>query len=205
MTESTMTHNLPNRITIARIGLIFIVILLASIDDKFSPAVGHTIRVTAFFLAIFAGLTDLLDGYIARKYHLISDFGKLMDPLADKIFVVSVFVMLVDAKVEIGGKFVAILPGWVVVVVLAREFLVTGLRMLAVNKGEVIPSDMYGKAKTVAQMLCLIIGGLIWIDWLPLAKFHLLWSIAIWLLAAYTVLSGGIYFVRHRYLYLAET
>ena len=185
--------------------MIFVVVLLANINDKF-PTYDHTIRVVAFFLAVLAGTTDLLDGYIARKYNLISDFGALMDPLADKVFVAAVFVMLVDAKVTMpDGAVVSILPGWVVVVVLAREFLVTGLRLLAVNKGEVISADIYGKVKTCAQMLCLVVGGLIWIEWLPLQKFHLLWSISIWVLAAYTVLSGAIYFVRHRYLYLDQT
>ncbi len=206
MSNASMTHNLPNRLTIARIGMIFVVLFLANIDDKFNQPTGHIIRVAAFCLAVLAGLTDFLDGYLARKYNLISDFGKLMDPLADKVFVATAFIILVDAKVELtDGRFVSILPGWVVVVVLAREFLVTGLRLLAANKGEVIPSDMYGKVKTVAQMACLGVGGLIWIDVLPLAKFHLLWSITIWVLAAYTVLSGAIYFVRHRYLYLDQT
>ena len=135
--------NLPNQLTVGRIVLVFVALVIATIEYKFDPAVGYVMRVTACVIALVAGLTDLLDGYIARKYNLVSNFGRLMDPLADKIFVTTCLITFVDAKIpgHIYPGAMSILPGWVVVVILAREFLVTGLRTLAASKGEVISAD----------------------------------------------------------------
>ncbi len=187
--------NLPNQLTVVRIIMIFIFLIICNVDDKLPEAIQHTWRVSGFIFVIIAGLTDLLDGYIARKYDLVTDFGKLMDPLADKIFIAATFIMLVDKN---------LLPGWVAVVVLSREFLVTGLRLLAVNKGEVIAADITGKIKTSLQMIFLIIGGCVWVGWLSMAQIRPLWVSATWIVVIVTLWSGISYFINHRHLYLTK-
>ncbi|MDR0424274.1 MAG: CDP-diacylglycerol--glycerol-3-phosphate 3-phosphatidyltransferase [Clostridiales Family XIII bacterium] len=129
--------NLPNQLTMLRIALVpvFIVVLMS----------GHYYSSAAIFAA--ASITDALDGYIARKYDLISNFGKLMDPLADKLLVVSALVCLV----ELGD-----IPAWIVIVILAREFAITGLRSVAASSGAVIAAGFSGKLKTVFQMIAII-------------------------------------------------
>ncbi|MBO5723768.1 MAG: CDP-diacylglycerol--glycerol-3-phosphate 3-phosphatidyltransferase, partial [Lentisphaeria bacterium] len=139
-----LSRNLPNQLTISRIIMIMIFVALANIDAskinfvEISPAVSYWCHVVAYVIAILAGITDFLDGKIARAYHFESDFGRLMDPLADKIFVASAFIMLSDYR---------IIPAWIVVVILAREFLITGLRQLALSDGVVIAADNSGKIK----------------------------------------------------------
>jgi len=205
--------NLPNKITVTRIILVFVVLIMANAYDKFLlpdgglSHVGHTLQLACVILTIIAGLTDLLDGYIARKYNMVSDFGKLMDPLADKIFATTIFLVFVDKVVVNPATHhpQSMLPGWVVVVVLSREFLVTGLRSLAAGKGEIISADVFGKAKTASQMAFFAFGGFIWMEWLPLAgAAKLLWGAAMWLVAGITVLSGLTYFIKYRHLYLAD-
>jgi CDP-diacylglycerol--glycerol-3-phosphate 3-phosphatidyltransferase len=102
----------------------------------------------AFGIFIFASLTDWLDGYIARKYNLITDLGKIMDPLADKILVISALVIFVKLDY---------IPSWMSIVVIAREFLISGIRTIAAAKGEVIPAGMLGKYKTTTQMIVIMI------------------------------------------------
>jgi len=189
--------NLPNKVTLARIGLIFIFLIICNLDEFIGdPGRRQQFRALGLGFAILAGLTDLLDGWLARRYHVESDFGKLMDPLADKIFMTTAFIMLV-------GK--GLLPGWVAVAVLSREFLVTGLRLLATNKGEVIPADRTGKLKTFLQMMFLIFGGILWVGWVPLSEVRLEWMVAYWIIVTITVYSGFNYFIRFRHLYWAST
>ena len=202
---------LPNRITISRIVMIFIFVILANIDSSkinfvnISANLSWSCHVAAYILAIVAGFTDILDGWLARKYNLVSDFGALMDPLADKIFVVATFIMLVDY---------GFMPAWMVVVVLSREFLVTGLRLLAVQKGQVISADKWGKLKTALQMLMLLIAGA---SWIKLFGFDLkhgqiesiplwnIWYIFLLLIVAMTVASGIGYFAKNTHLYKEST
>jgi len=193
--------NLPNKITISRIVMVFIFLVICNVDELMNnnPSLQTTWRIIGFIFIILASLTDILDGYIARKYDMVTDFGKLMDPLADKIFMATAFVMLVDKQ---------ILPGWIAVVIISREFMVTGLRLLAANKGEVIAADITGKIKTLVQMVFLGVGGSIWIGWLDkdvwMNKSH--WEGIIWIVfyscvTLITVYSGISYFVRHKNLY----
>ena len=98
---------------------------------------------------VIASLTDFFDGYIARKYNLITDFGKIMDPLADKILVISALVLFVQLEY---------IPGWMSIVVLAREFLISGIRILVAAKGEIIAAGNLGKYKTTSQMLVVVIA-----------------------------------------------
>lgn len=195
--------NLPNKITVTRIFLVFIILILANIYYKFPEPFAYMIQIIAVALTIIAAFTDLIDGYLARKYGLVSDFGKLIDPLADKIFVMTIFIIFVDTVNPISH--LPMLPGWVVIVVLTREFLVTGLRSLALHKGEVIAADKYGKIKTTVQMIFFAFGGFIWLNLLPLQGIVLvIWIFAMLLVAVVTVLSGLNYFIKYRHLYLNE-
>ncbi len=186
--------NLPNKITISRIIMVFIFLIICNVDELIKDVTLKTTwKIVGFVFIILAGATDILDGYVARKYNLVTDFGKLMDPLADKIFMATAFVMLVDKQ---------ILPGWIAVVILSREFMVTGLRLLAANKGEIIAADSTGKIKTFVQMIFLVFGGSMWIGWInPVNSKSILWIIFYSCVMIITVYSGVAYFVKHKTLY----
>lgn len=128
--------NLPNRLTLARFFLTLGFVTMLSGDWRF----GHTAALVLFVVAV---VTDYADGAIARRYGLVTDFGKLMDPLVDKIMMAGAFICLVP-----GG----IIPAWAVVVIISREFLITGLRLLAASKGIVLPAEAIGKHKTGWQI-----------------------------------------------------
>ena len=132
--------NLPNQLTCARFVLTIIFVVILSTRWHFA-------NTTGLVLFILAGITDYLDGAIARARGLITDFGKLMDPLADKIMMASAFILLVPE-----GAF----PAWVAVAIISREFAITGLRLLAANKGVVLPSESLGKHKTVWQIVAVV-------------------------------------------------
>lgn len=136
--------NLPNKLTIFRVILIpfFIVFLLVPITP-----VDEWIALVIF---IIASLTDLLDGKIARKYNLVTNFGKFMDPLADKLLVCSALICLIELDR---------LPSWMVIVIIAREFIISGFRLVASDNGVVIAASYFGKLKTTFQMIavCLLI------------------------------------------------
>ena len=198
--------NIPNILTVSRIVAITIFVVLASLADysyfKSRDSV-TTLRLIAYILAILAAVTDLADGYIARRYNAISDFGALMDPLADKIFVTGCMLMAVEYR---------LMPAWIAIAVLCREFMVTGLRTLAAKKQVVISADRWGKLKTASQMVMLGISGAAWVidggaEYLQTARWFgiRLWYIWIGYLVAIvlvTVLSGLNYFIRYRKLFL---
>ena len=160
--------NLPNKLTVGRMLAVpfFIVALM----------LGHYYISAVIF--VIAALTDMLDGYIARKYGLVTDFGKIMDPLADKLLVMSALVCLV----ELGD-----VRAWLVIVILAREFTVTGLRIAAAAEGVVVAADVTGKIKTVLQMIA-ITALLLHIPY----AFIILWAAVIM-----TVVSGVEYIVKN--------
>ena len=139
--------NLPNKLTIARVIMIpfFLVFLMT---DFFEAA-----RYVALSIFIIASLTDMLDGKIARKYNLVTNFGKFMDPLADKLLVCS-------AMIAFTGM--GIMPAWIVIIIIAREFIISGFRLIAAEKNVVIAAGMSGKIKTTVQMImcCLLIARL---------------------------------------------
>jgi CDP-diacylglycerol--glycerol-3-phosphate 3-phosphatidyltransferase len=194
--------NFPNALTLARIVLIFVFIILAANADgpieTFNSS--QILRITAYIVAVIAALTDLADGYLARRWNQITDFGKLMDPLADKIFVAGIMLIMVQSQ---------LLPAWVAVVIISREFLVTGLRMLAVQKKKVIAADIWGKIKTVLQMLMMGIGGLSWVGFFDMRTAVLggvsvwtIWIIFLYFIAGITIWSGLGYFVKYKKLYI---
>ncbi len=132
--------NLPNSLTLGRLALTAVFVTALSVPFPWN-------RSLALALFLVAVLTDYLDGVIARKGNLITDFGKLMDPLADKILTASAFVCLVP---------LAAIPAWLVIVIISREFLITGLRLLAGSQGVVLPAERLGKHKTAWQMITIV-------------------------------------------------
>lgn len=159
--------NLPNRLTLVRIALIPVCILFLLPGWN----------VPAFIVFVSACLTDFLDGHIARKHHLVTNFGKFADPVADKILVLSVMVVLLSQ-----GRF----PWWALLLVVVRELAVDGLRLVAVEQGVVIAAGNLGKAKTVLQMLGVMAAMLSFPHWLVVALCAAL--------SVMTVLSGAQYF-----------
>lgn len=162
--------NLPNKLTMARVIMIpfFVIFMLTGWGGEASKWIS---------LAIFivASLTDLLDGHIARKHNLVTNFGKFMDPLADKLLVCSAMICLIPS-----GK----LPTAIVIVIIAREFIISGFRLVASDNGIVIAANYWGKFKTVSQMAMIIVliadlGGV----------FDLIGQILIWLALALTIIS----------------
>lgn len=150
--ESNQVMNLPNKLTILRTVLIpfFLVALLCAEDYGGFIPYGNWIALLIFAIA---SLTDMLDGKIARKYNLVTNFGKFMDPLADKLLVSSAMI----AFIELGR-----IPCWIVIIIIAREFIISGFRLVAADNGIVIAAGIWGKIKTAEQMvmLCIMIADL---------------------------------------------
>ena len=162
--------NLPNKLTILRVIMIpfFVFFLLSGVG-------GSASKWIALVIFAAASITDTLDGYIARRDNLITDFGKFMDPLADKLLVCSAMICLIPS-----GK----LPTAIVIVIIAREFIISGFRLVASDNGIVIAANYWGKFKTVSQMAMIIVliadlGGV----------FDLIGQILIWLALALTIIS----------------
>ncbi len=135
--------NLPNKLTLLRVIMVpfFVAVLL-------SDCFGDASKWVALAIFIAASLTDMLDGKIARKYNLVTNFGKFMDPLADKLLVCSAMICLVELDR---------LPAWIVIVIIAREFIISGFRLIASDNGVVIAASWWGKFKTVFQMAMVIL------------------------------------------------
>jgi CDP-diacylglycerol--glycerol-3-phosphate 3-phosphatidyltransferase len=183
--------NLPNKLTLLRFVLTIVIVALSIVPPE--KQTNLMVWKVAFLLALFAGFTDFLDGYIARKRNLVTDFGKLMDPLSDKVFTLGCFIILVGQ---------GLMPAWVVIALLAREFGVTGLRSVAASKGRVIAAANVGKAKTTMQMILLFVGGAIWVQWLPYNFWY--WDVLMYIVVVYTIYSGIVYFRANRDLYMGE-
>ncbi|HFI0149373.1 TPA: CDP-diacylglycerol--glycerol-3-phosphate 3-phosphatidyltransferase [Streptococcus suis] len=171
-------ENIPNALTLGRILIIPVFILLLTLWDNDSS---HVLATVLFALA---SATDYLDGYLARKWHVVTNFGKFADPMADKILVMTAFIMLV----ELGFA-----PAWVVAVIICRELAVTGLRLLLVeNGGTVLAAAMPGKIKTFSQMFSIIFLLLHW---------TLLGQITLYVALFFTLYSGYDYFKGASYLF----
>jgi len=195
--------NLPNKLTVSRFALTlgFLAVMFSGIPYRETLAL-------AFFVA--GGITDFLDGYFARSRRLITNFGILMDPLADKILVCSAFITFVGLNW---------MPAWMVILVVARELAITGLRMLAASKNVVLAAEGYGKHKTISQIAAIIailvlhsynewgsfgrvvFGTKIVVDQPWTAWFT---PLAIWVSVALTALSGWLYLWRNRRIYLDD-
>lgn len=163
--------NLPNKLTVMRVILIPFFVAALLYDNGSS----QTMRVVANVIFIVASLTDLFDGKIARKYNLVTNFGKFMDPLADKLLVCSALICLIQL-----GQ----LPAWVVIIIISREFIISGFRLVAADNDIVIAASYWGKFKTVSQMFMLILliadlGG----------AFNMIAQVLIWVSLVLTIVS----------------
>ena len=173
-----MKLNLPNKLTLLRVIMVpFFVFFLLNAEKHAG------FRQTALIHFILASLTDTLDGYIARSRNLVTDFGKFMDPLADKLLVCSALICFVET-----GE----LASWIVILIVAREFIISGFRLIAAEKGVVIAAGVWGKAKTVSQMLCIVVLLL------DIPALSLLENALIWIMTALTVISLADYLIANR-------
>ena len=170
--------NLPNKLTVARMIAAVVYVIVYMLEFYW----------VALVIFVLASLTDMLDGQIARRNNLVTNFGKIMDPLADKILVYSALVlMVVDNTV----------PGWMLIIILAREFVVSGMRTVAASEGIVVAAAMSGKIKTVLQMCAVIV--LIISNAVPHIKaIFVLGQILLWLSLIMTVYSGYEYITKNK-------
>ena len=173
--------NLPNKLTMLRVILVPFFMFFAAGSHIGTSAYNPVFHLVAGVIFAVASFTDFLDGYIARKNHLVTDFGKFMDPLADKCLVTAAMLWFV----EIGQ-----MPAWALLVVIIREFGVSGLRMVAADKGRVIAAGWSGKVKTASTMVCIVLM------FLPIPAELNLACVAVIVLT--TIYSGVEYFVKNR-------
>ena len=201
--------NLPNKLTVSRLILtaFFLVALLWEFPEHSHEGTHWNFTVALFFF-VAASLTDLFDGIIARRHNLITDFGKLMDPLADKVLICSAFI----AFIELGW-----MPAWMVILVVARELAITGLRLVAASKNLVLAAERQGKNKTISQITAIIallvtnshddwgiVGQLFAIEIVGHAWAGWVAEITKWVAVVLTALSGFLYLWKNREVYLND-
>jgi len=170
--------NLANKLTLMRIAMVPIFLLVFYLVEA------PMNRYIGVFIFIVASLTDLLDGYIARSRNLVTDFGKFMDPLADKLLVVSTLIYMLD---------VGLMPAWALIIIVSREFIVSGIRLVAATKGKVLAASIWGKIKTATTMVMIIVVLL----QLPFGFMGYIHQILIFLATGLTVISGIDYMVKN--------
>ena len=172
--------NTPNKLTVARMIMVpFLVVFLLTGWG------GEANRYISLLIFVAASITDWLDGYLARKNHLVTNFGKFMDPLADKLLVCSAMICMIEL-----GR----LSAWFVIIIIGREFIISGFRLIAAENGIVIAANYWGKFKTVSQMIMIILLILHF----DLSVFVILEQIFIWLSLALTVISLMTYIWQNR-------
>ncbi len=174
-----MTMNLPNKLTIFRVIMIpfFVVCMLI-------PAIPYN-NIIACVIFCVASFTDFLDGYLARRDGLVTNFGKFMDPLADKLLVGAALICLIET-----GQ----LPAWVVVIIISREFIISGFRLIASDNGVVIAASYWGKFKTVSQMLMVIVLILN----IQLPVFQIIGTVLMWVSVVLTIVSLVDYIIKNK-------
>ncbi len=191
--------NLPNKITIARIILVPIMMLMPYIGITAQTSFGlPVVNIVILIIFLVASFTDYLDGHIARKRNIVTNFGKFLDPIADKLLVLAALVMLVES---------GIIPGWIPIIISAREFMVSAIRMLVATEGRVIAASKLGKIKTVTQMVAIslafldtnyfmsfVSGGLTGFAFV----LNILMSVAMMLAVIATIWSGVDYFMKSK-------
>lgn len=196
--------NLPNKLTASRFGLTVVFLWAMFSNFRYNSTL-------ALLFFCFAGVTDFLDGRIARARGLITNFGILMDPLADKIMTCSAFIAFVEST-HLEPNAPVKVAAWMVVLIVARELAITGLRLLAASKNIVLAAERFGKHKTISQIVTII--ALLLVDarrewpepiptifgpWVPAFA-----GIMLWVTVILTAISGGIYLLRNRKLYLED-
>ena len=184
--------NWANRLTLSRLGLTILFVIALNSEWQFG-------RTLALGLFVLAGVTDLVDGEIARRYQFVTNFGRLMDPLVDKIMMAAAFISLVPLKA---------IPAWAATIVVARDFLITGLRLMATTRGQVLPAERLGKHKTSWQIVTVVFFlSLLAARELRFADGEDVWwsrawheggPVLLWITVALTLYSGLAYAWRHR-------
>jgi len=174
--------NTANKLTMIRVALIPVFLVLLYLDFEFL-CFGILVQSKYIALAIFiiAALTDVADGLVARANNQVTDFGRFMDPLADKMLTFAAMLWFIE---------VGLMPAWLVLLVIVREFMVTGMRLVAAAKGRVIAATIFGKVKTVVTVICIIAMFLSLEDWM----FIVCWT----LIGITTLVSGVEYFIKNR-------
>mgnify|MGYP001461207277 CR=1 FL=1 len=184
--------NLPNRITLARVCMIPIFVIFMVIDFpwgevQFGDVFLSVEQLIATAIFIIASTTDWIDGYYARKYNLVTNLGKFLDPLADKLLVSSAFIILVE---------IGLAPSWVVILIISREFAVTGLRLILAGGGEVVAANMLGKIKTWTQIIAIIT---LLLENVPFSYMNFPFAdIMLYVALFFTLWSGLDYFVKNK-------
>ncbi|SDH45181.1 CDP-diacylglycerol--glycerol-3-phosphate 3-phosphatidyltransferase [Pseudobutyrivibrio sp. 49] len=171
--------NLPNKLTLLRVIMIPFFVFFLLINPEITA-----LRIIADLIFIAASLTDMADGKIARKYNLVTNFGKFMDPLADKLLVCSAMICLIQTKQ---------LAAWYVIIIIAREFIISGFRLIAAENGLVIAANIFGKIKTTTQMIMIVIL----VANLPFGWLTVLGEIFKWVALIMTILSLVIYIYQN--------
>ena len=176
--------NLPNKLTVVRMVLVpfFVAALLLSKTND-------SLKWVALALFVIASLTDFADGYIARKYNLVTNFGKFMDPLADKILTISGMICLVEL-----GR----IPSWIVVIIVAREFIISGFRLVAAENGVVMAANYWGKFKTTFQMIMIILMIM------NIPQLQIVTNIVMWIALALTLISLWTYIMANKQVLAGE-
>ncbi|MGD6816093.1 CDP-diacylglycerol--glycerol-3-phosphate 3-phosphatidyltransferase [Metabacillus sp. 84] len=188
--------NLPNKITVSRILLIpvFMIIMLYPFNWGSMSLAGTEMPVSQFagaILFILASVTDWIDGYYARKYNLVTNLGKFLDPLADKLLVSAALIILVQLQLA---------PAWMVIIIISREFAVTGLRLILANEGEVVAANMLGKIKTWTQIIAV---SVLLLNNFPFEPLNVPFAqMALWVAVIFTVISGWDYFAKNKQAFL---
>ena len=170
--------NLPNKLTVFRVALVPFFVAFLLLSQKMV-----SLKWVALVLFVTASLTDLLDGHIARKYGMVTTFGKFMDPLADKVLTISGMICLIEL-----GR----IPSWIVVIIVAREFVISGFRLIATEHGIVIAANYWGKWKTTFQMIMIILMIM------DLAPLGFVTDIVMWIALILTVISLATYILENR-------
>lgn len=175
--------NTANKLTLFRVILVPVFMVLLLMD-------GFGYQMAALAVFVIASLTDMLDGQIARKHNQITTFGKFMDPLADKVLTTAAFVIFLEK---------GIINSWALMLILAREFMVAGIRLCAVGEGKVIAASFWGKFKTVSQMAAIIASILLLnLPVIPSAAAVTISAALVWISIIFTVISGIEYLVQNR-------
>jgi CDP-diacylglycerol--glycerol-3-phosphate 3-phosphatidyltransferase len=198
--------NLPNKLTVSR--FVLTAFFLCTLFYPWQIPFRNTFALIIFCMASF---TDFLDGRVARKRNLITNFGILMDPLADKILMCSAFIAFVEST-HLNANAPVKVAAWMVIVIVARELAITGLRLLAASKGLVLAAEKFGKHKTISQVVAIIALLLVdacgewpvalknlFVGWMPVLAETMLW-----ITVGLTMFSGAIYLWRNRALYLSD-
>ena len=175
--------NLPNKLTLFRVCLIPFFVVFALVD-----VFGAADKYIAVLIFIIASITDMLDGHIARKYNLVTNFGKFMDPLADKLLVCSALICLISNKLQ----------AWIVIVIISRELIISGFRIVAADNGIVIAASWWGKYKTTAQMIMIVLLILDWsYNWFVVLQYVFIYASLI-----LTIVSLVDYMIKNKTVFL---